>query len=96
MMRTYHLVDDRQAQPTAALVARTGVIQPDESLEHPAPLGLWDPGTVIVDRQYHFPAALGERDVDPARRVPRGIVTEVAQDAPQRVGVSNNGDRAHG
>ena len=76
------LVDDRETQTAAAVIAGARLIEPDESLQHPLSFGFRDARAVVIDRQPRLAAVLGQAQIDPARRMPGGVVGEVAHHAP--------------
>jgi hypothetical protein len=90
-----HFVDDRQAEAAAAVVARTCLVEANEALQHPVAFGFGDARPVVVEGQHHVVAAIGQRDVDATRRVPGGVLPEVAEHAPQRVGIAAHPGRTH-
>ena len=86
-MRPNDLVDDRETQTAAAVIAGAGFIEPDESLQHPLPFGFGDAGPVVVDRQPHLVTEIGQSHIDAVRRMPAGVFDEVSDHPPQRIGV---------
>lgn len=86
------LAHDRQPEPRAALVPRTAFVQPHERLENPFAVGLGDARPVVRDAQ-HRRTALDRHGHGDLRRVPFGVVEQVAQHPFQVCPVANHLDR---
>jgi hypothetical protein len=77
------LGDDRKAEPTASLVARTRAVETDEALEDALTVALGDAGAVVVHPQQHGAVPLGQRERHAGPGMPGGVVAEVVQHPPQ-------------
>lgn len=77
------LARDRESEPNATSIPAPRLVQPREPLEHPLPIGLRNPGAVVVDLQHD----LGRRSEDPyddlSGRMLGRVVDQVAHQAIQ-------------
>ena len=94
-MGGHQLGHDGEPQSTAAVVAGTRVVAPHEPLEHAVPVFGRHPGAVVLDDELHRARRFGEGHRHPPGRVAAGVVEEVADHPPQRVGVAVDGAGGH-
>jgi len=85
---------EREAEPHPARVAAARPLEAREALEHPLPLGLGDPGAVVVHREHDLVPLAREAHLDPRAGVPRRVVQQVARDAREVAGVPAHAARA--
>jgi hypothetical protein len=81
----YDVAGDGEAEARAAVVTAAGLVEADEALEDPLPVGRFDSVAVVGDGEDDVVAVAGERDRDGRGGVPLGVVEEVAEDAEELV-----------
>ena len=91
------VLDDRQAQPGAAGVARARGVHPVEPLEHALLLGRGDADPLVDDRDLHEVAVGAHPDADVRRLagVRDGVVQQVAHRGDQQVVLAEHARAAH-
>ncbi len=74
---------DREAEAGSALVATAGVVEADEALEDPLPIGLRYAGAVVLDLDDRLPVGRSDDDTDLVVGMAFGVVEQVVEDPGQ-------------
>src|SRR4051794_25578145 len=92
-VRADDLPGDRQPQTRSARSALTAGIETNEALENPLPVGCRNPRAVVDHVEDGVRALPADPQLNTMRRVPGGVVSDVAQSSGEVVPVADDPDR---